>query len=66
MLIQAIKDDKYDGQRLASNQVVVTLGNKIFILQETLNGVIISIPENEYREIEIRPQSKQEIYLSLR
>lgn len=53
---------------LGSMQIQVTTSDsdKSFIITETVNGFRIRIGDGEYREIEIRPQSKEEIYISLR
>lgn len=48
------------------HQVHLRVGDKAFYLTETVNGIRLRIAEGDYREIEIRPQSKEEIYISLR
>lgn len=42
------------------------VGDKCFIITETVNGIRLRVGDDDRREIEIRPQSKEEIYISLR
>lgn len=63
---KAVQDKGVSQVCCQSGQIRIQNGDKVFYITETVNGFRVRVGEGEYREIEIRPVSKEEIYISLR